>query len=472
MPNALWTRNDLLSATGAKLIGEGPDVFAGVSIDSRTVASGDIFVAIKGDRVDGHDYVVSALGGAAAVAIVAHATPEMEAAGQLLVVGGTPLQALEAMAGAARRRSEASIVAVTGSVGKTSTKELLALALNASGATHASLASFNNHWGVPLTLARLPASAKFGVFEIGMNHAGEITPLVGMVKPHVAIVTTIAASHLGHFKSIDDIADAKAEIFTGIEPGGSALISSDTPFFARLAQAATAAGVDRVFAFGGGKDADIRLISQHLLPDKSEVEASVFGAKTKLSLGVPGSHMVSNALAVLGAVVLLGGDLRAGADALESAMPPKGRGVAEEFAIGDGTFLLIDESYNANPASMRAAFDLLRLKPTQGRGCRIAVLGDMFELGETSSALHEDLCKDLSGIEEVYAVGHLMRHLWEKLPAGQRARHADTADALVDVILARVTAGDVVMIKGSNGMRMSSIADALRKNFSRVGPRV
>ena len=336
MAEALWTTDELLSATGGTLLGTVKVPLTAVTIDSRAVRPGDIFVAIKGDKHDGHDFVAAALKAGAGLGLVSRVTPDMLAAGAVLELADDPLRGLENIGRAARARSSAQIVAVTGSVGKTSTKEMLLTALSASGETHASAASFNNHWGVPLTLARMPRSAAFGVFEIGMNHAGEITPLVGMVRPQVAIITTIAASHLGNFSSLDGIADAKAEIFTGVVPGGHAVISRDTPYFERLSAAAWACGIRSVVSFGRHPDSDVRLERVALLPDCCCVTADVMGDAVSYRLGLPGEHMAVNSLAVLAAAKLTGADLARAAIALASAAPAKGRGVRERLSIAGG----------------------------------------------------------------------------------------------------------------------------------------
>ena len=285
MPFELWTLDELLNATGGVVKGSPVTTFGGVSIDSRTVAAGDIFVAIKGDSMDGHDFVPAAVKHGAGIAIVSRIDTAWPADLPLLLVHDNPLKALERMAVAARARSHARVIAVTGSVGKTSTKEMLRVALQASGETHASAASFNNHWGVPLTLSRFATSSAYGVFEVGMNHAGEITTLVGMVRPHIAIVTTVAASHLGHFKSLAEIAEAKAEIFTGVTKGGHAIINRDTPFFDLLASAARANGIESVIGFGRHEQAEVRLEGLALKPDCCCITANVIGEKVIYKLG-------------------------------------------------------------------------------------------------------------------------------------------------------------------------------------------
>ena len=467
----LWTADELVTATGGTLHGTVTVPLNGVSIDSRNVATGDVFVAIKGDRHDGHDFVASALRGGAGLAVVSRVTDEMKAAGPLLEVAEDPLRGLENIGRAARARSHGQLVGVTGSVGKTSTKEMLRVALSASGLTHASAASFNNHWGVPLTLARMPQDAAFGVFEIGMNHAGEITPLVGMVKPHVAIVTTIAASHLGHFNSLDDIADAKAEIFTGLMPGGNAVINRDTPYFDRLARAARECGVTNIVSFGKSADADVRMERVALHPDCCCITADVLGEKVIYKLGLPGEHMAVNSLAVLAAVKLMGADLARAALVLATAAPAKGRGVRERLQIDGGEVLLIDESYNANPASMRAALALLASAQPGKGGRRIAVLGDMLELGTFGPDLHAELHEpmDAAGVDVLYAAGPLMATLWERVPAHKRGAYAEASGDIRDHLLSGLRAGDVVMIKGSLGSRMGPLAEAIRTAHPPVG---
>ena len=464
MAEALWTTDELLSATGGTLLGTVKVPLTAVTIDSRAVRPGDIFVAIKGDKHDGHDFVAAALKAGAGLGLVSRVTPDMLAAGAVLELADDPLRGLENIGRAARARSSAQIVAVTGSVGKTSTKEMLLTALSASGETHASAASFNNHWGVPLTLARMPRSAAFGVFEIGMNHAGEITPLVGMVRPQVAIITTIAASHLGNFSSLDGIADAKAEIFTGVVPGGHAVISRDTPYFERLSAAAWACGIRSVVSFGRHPDSDVRLERVALLPDCCCVTADVMGDAVSYRLGLPGEHMAVNSLAVLAAAKLTGADLARAAIALASAAPAKGRGVRERLSIAGGELLLIDESYNANPASVAAALGLLAAAQPPRGGRRIAVLGDMLELGEQSPELHAGLLEpmDAAKVDVLYAAGPLMANLWARVAQHRRGAYAETSEGLRDVLLKGLRPGDVVMIKGSLGSRMGPLVEAIR----------
>ncbi|HUF45670.1 MAG TPA: UDP-N-acetylmuramoylalanyl-D-glutamyl-2,6-diaminopimelate--D-alanyl-D-alanine ligase [Aestuariivirgaceae bacterium] len=467
MTAPLWTIEELIAATGGRLDGDIARPMNGVSIDSRSIAAGDVFVAIRGEHRDGHEFAAAALKAGAAVAIVSRPDPGMRDAGALLVVD-EPLAGLQRLAAAARARSNAAIVGVTGSVGKTTTKEALRLALSASGPTHASAASYNNQWGVPLSLARLPRSAAFGVFEIGMSQAGEIAPLTRLVRPHVAIVTTIAASHLGNFPSLAAIADAKAEIFQGVEPGGAAVIQRDSEFFDRLAMAARQSGVGRIVGFGEHGSAEVRLDRAVLHEDCSCVTASMFGEVLSYRIGSPGRHVVMNSLAVLAAAELAGADLARAAMALAHLEPQQGRGVRFKLDAPDGAITVIDESYNANPASMRAALALLG-QATPGRGGRrIAVLGDMLELGEDSPRLHAELAQaiDENGANIVYACGAGMAHLWKVLPAPRRGAYGQTSQDLQDTVLRDVRGGDVVMIKGSLGSRMMPLVEAIKKRYS------
>jgi UDP-N-acetylmuramoyl-tripeptide--D-alanyl-D-alanine ligase len=465
---ALWTVDELVAASEGTIIGEVTKPLNGVSIDTRTIASGDIFVAIKGGTHDAHDFVAKALAVGAGLAVVSRVTEEMKSAGPLLVVANNPLKGLEKIGRAARARSHAQIVGVTGSVGKTSTKEMLRAAFSASGLTHSSVASFNNHWGVPLTLARMPRNTAYGVFEIGMNHVGEIIPLVSMVRPHVAIVTNVAPVHVGNFNSIEEIADAKAEIFCGVQTGGYAVLNRDNPFFERLAAAARRFGIQNIISFGAHENADVKSERVVLHSSCSCVTADVMGEKLIYKLGMPGEHMVRNSLAVLAAVKLMGADLARAALALAVAEAAKGRGVHHHLRIESGELLLIDESYNANPVSMAAALALLGRAKTSKGGRRIAVLGDMLELGQHGPALHTELFKavDANSVDALYAAGPLMANLWEVTPLERRGSYAPTSAELKDSLLDGLRAGDVVMIKGSLGSRMGLLVEAIRARFA------
>ncbi|HEY2756382.1 MAG TPA: UDP-N-acetylmuramoylalanyl-D-glutamyl-2,6-diaminopimelate--D-alanyl-D-alanine ligase [Pseudolabrys sp.] len=465
----LWTIDAMAAAMRAEKSGALPPDTNGISIDSRSLGRGDAFFAIQGDNRDGHDFVENALKAGAGLAVIGRDRRDRFAPDAPLLLVDDVLEALRDLATAARARSHAKIVAVTGSVGKTSTKEALRLALSADGETHASAASYNNHWGVPLSLARCPQSAKYAVFEIGMNHAGEITPLTKLVRPHVAIITTIEAVHLEYFGSLEKIADAKAEIFAGIEPGGAAVLNRDNAQFAHLAGAAKDAGIVRIVSFGEDAQADARLSRCALHPECSTVEADILGTHVTYKLGAPGRHLVMNSLAVLAAVSLAGADLALAALALNNLKPAAGRGTRIPLALPGGQVLLIDDSYNANPASMRAAIALLGQSPVGLRGRRIAVLGDMLELGVQGAELHRGLATAISAakIDLVFCSGPLMHALWEALPSGARGGYSETSAALEPTVLGAIRAGDAVMVKGSLGSKMGPIVKALEKQFAK-----
>ena len=466
----LWTIDAMTAAMGAQREGTLPAAVPGLSIDSRTLVLGDAFFAITGDARDGHDFVDGALKAGAGVAVVsAGKRAQMPKSAPLLVVRDV-LDGLRDLARAARARTPAKVIGVTGSVGKTSTKEALRLSLSAVGTTHASSASYNNHWGVPLSLARCPENAKYAVFEMGMNHAGEIDPLTRLVRPHVAIITTIEPVHLEYFPSIEAIADAKAEIFAGIEPGGAAVLNRDNPQYARLERAAKDAGVARVVSFGEHAKADARLMKFALQADSSTVQARILGSDVTYKIGAPGRHLVQNSLAVLAAAVLAGADLARAAIALAEFAPATGRGTRITLDLPGGPALLIDESYNANPASMRAALALLGQSSVGAQGRRIAVLGDMLELGPQGGALHRSLAEPVTGnsVDLVFCSGPLMRELWQALPSERRGGYAETSAALEPEVLSAIRAGDAVMVKGSLGSKMGPIVKALVRQYSRA----
>jgi UDP-N-acetylmuramoyl-tripeptide--D-alanyl-D-alanine ligase len=467
MSPPLWTVDRMAEAMRAERAGALPAAISGVSIDTRTLAPGDAFFAIVGERRDGHDFVSAALDKGAGLAVIAAEKRASFPPDARLLIVPDVLEGLRDLARAARARSSAKIVAVTGSVGKTSTKEALRLALRADGETHASAASYNNHWGVPLSLALLPETACYAVFEIGMNHAGEITPLTRLVRPHAAIVTTIAPVHLEFFGDLADIADAKAEIFLGLEPGGVAVVNRDSPYFDRLKRRAIQAGAARVVSFGEHARADARLVKCALQPGGSAVEASILGDTIDYRIGAPGRHFVLNSLAVLAAAGLVGADLALAALALAQQTAAPGRGARITIEAPGGGVLVIDESYNANPTSMRAALSLLGQAQIGPRGRRIAVLGDMLELGPAGAGLHRDLAQPIvdNAVDLVFCAGPLMAALWEALPSNRRGAYAANAEALEPDVLRAVKAGDVVMVKGSLGSRMGPIVKSLVRRY-------
>jgi UDP-N-acetylmuramoyl-tripeptide--D-alanyl-D-alanine ligase len=457
----VWTSDQAAAALGVR-----PGAAwqaSGISIDTRTLAAGDLFVALKGPKHDGHDHVAAAFANGAAAALVERAPADLPDNAPLLVVGDT-LEALETLGRAARvRNPKVRVVAVTGSVGKTGTKEALKLALSGQGPTHASVGSYNNHIGVPLTLARMPADTVYGVFEIGMNHAGEITPLVRMVRPHVAIITTVEAVHVENFPDgIDGVAAAKAELFDGLE-GGIAVLNRDNAFFDFLSERARAKGVRRILSFGEHPSCDARLIEMKLEPTWSQVSAMIEGRAVSYRIGAPGRHWVINSLAVLGAVAALEADIGAAAASLAQLSAPKGRGLRHRVGRNGDSFELIDDSYNASPASMRASFQVLAAATPAPGGRRIAVLGDMLELGPDSAKLHAGLAEAIMAakVDQVFTCGQYMARLYDALPPALRGAHAPNSEALVPLIRAAVRAGDVVVVKGSLGSRMGRVVDAL-----------
>jgi UDP-N-acetylmuramoyl-tripeptide--D-alanyl-D-alanine ligase len=467
--SALWTIDVMASAMSAERQGSLPASVCGLSIDSRSVAPGEAFFAIHGDHRDGHEFVSAALAAKAAVAVVAaDRRAQFESDAPLLVVPDV-LAGLRNLAAAARARMHGKVIGVTGSVGKTGTKEALRLALSKDGETHASVASYNNHWGVPLSLARCPSSARYALLEMGMNHAGEIAPLSRLVRPDVAIITTIAPVHLEFFGSLAKIADAKAEIFVGVPPDGAAVINCDIAQFVQLQRGAKDAGIARVISFGEHAKADARLIKCVLQPRCSTVEAEILGTRFSYKIGAPGKHIVINSLAVLAAAELVGADLALAALALAELQPVAGRGAPIGIALPGGQALILDESYNANPASVEAALAVLGGSPVGPQGRRIAVLGDMLELGADGPALHRALAKSViaNAVDLVFCCGPLMRMLWEALPASRRGGYSEDSAALEAQVLPAIRAGDVVMVKGSLGSRMAPIVKALQRNYPR-----
>lgn len=464
----LWTSEALVAGMDGRPLGPMPEGISGISIDSRSLQPGDAFFAIKGEVMDGHDFATAAIKAGAGVLVVAEG--KLPSLGRLtapIIVVEDVLVALEKLGVAARARSEAKIIAVTGSAGKTTTKEALRHLLSAVGKVHASAQSFNNHWGVPLTLARMPVDCDYAVFEIGMNHPDEIRPLVKLVRPHVAIVTMIAAAHLGFFRNLDEIARAKAEIFEGLEPDGAAVLNRDDGRWKLLDKMAHAAGVEHVYGFGENARSTFRLVKCELHADHSDITARIGGHEVTARVGAPGRHMVQNVLAVLGAAHLVGADLDRAALALADLSAERGRGKRHVLRHPGGPITLIDESYNANPASMGAAMALLNATPVTGEGRRIAVLGDMLELGDHSAKLHAALADLIvgTGTQTVFLGGPEMRALAERLPGEIKTEYRAGVEELKPVLLAALKPGDVVMIKSSKGIGFAKLVDALLGKF-------
>jgi UDP-N-acetylmuramoyl-tripeptide--D-alanyl-D-alanine ligase len=444
--SALWTAEALIEATGGRM----SESFAatGVAIDTRTLRPGDLFVALQGEYRDGHDFTTDALAQGAAGVLVHRPT-----ATPALLVDDT-LAALTRLGAYARARFAGRVVAVTGSVGKTTTKEMLRTILSAAGPTHAAEASHNNHWGVPLTLARLPVSADFAVIEIGMNHPGEIAPLARLARPHVAIITAVEHAHIGHLGSIEAIADEKAAIMQGLTPDGVAILPADNPLIARLV---AAAGRNRIMTFGRRGDAQITAITCDA--DGSDITATITGERLRFHLPVPGQHMAMNAVAATAAASVLGINPEHAAKALAQFAPIAGRGLRRSLRLKSGEALLLDETYNASSASVRAALVVLKLQPAQRR---LAVLGDMLELGDDAPREHAALAPDLAAAADLlFTCGPLMRQLFDAAPPAVRAAHAADAAALAPIVAASVQPGDAVLVKGSFGSRMKRVVEAL-----------
>jgi len=465
----LWTSDELVAAVGGRPFGTLPEGVTGISIDSRTLQRGEAFFAIKGDRFDGHDFATFAMAAGAGLLVISE--EKLPALGRLTVpkvVVPDVLKALRDLAVAARKRSHGKVIAVTGSAGKTTTKEMLRHALSSVGTVHAADRSFNNHWGVPLSLARLPADADYAIFEIGMNHPGEIEPLTQLVKPHIAIITLIAAAHLGHFKSLDEIAEAKGEIFSGVVPGGHAILNRDDQRFKLLADMAAEAGIKNIWGFGENVRSHFRLAHYEPEGNRSAVAIKVAGQELVGRIGAPGRHIVQNALAVIGAGYLAGADVSKLLAALGDFSAEEGRGRMHRLSLGEGTITLIDESYNANPASMKAALQVLDHSPvSSGEGRRIAVLGDMLELGVHSEKLHTALGDIIAATrtDVLLLAGTEMKALADNPPAGRLVEYRPSVEELQSLLFEVLRPGDTVMIKSSKGIGFSRLVDALLKTY-------
>ncbi|MEM1077825.1 MAG: UDP-N-acetylmuramoyl-tripeptide--D-alanyl-D-alanine ligase [Pseudomonadota bacterium] len=470
MTAPLWTSAEAAAATGGTAQGDWR--VSGVSIDTREMAQGDLFVALTAAR-DGHEFVAAALKAGAGAALVSRVPDGVRPDAPLLLVADVQT-ALEALGRAGRARTQARVVAITGSVGKTSAKEMLRDALSMQGRVHAAVRSFNNHWGVPLTLARMPVETDYAVIEIGMNHPGEIAPLARMARPHAALVTTIAAAHLEALGSLEGIAEEKATIFEGLEVGGLAMIPGDLPQTPILRAAAEMAGA-RIESFGSGEHNNHKLQDPRVAGDCAVARASLGGTPLALKIATPGVHFLETALGVLATAVGIGADAAEALLGLASWAPPAGRGTRETLrldpAIDTLTADLIDDAFNANPTSMGAALIMLAARhPAHdigriAKGRRIAILGDMLELGPGEIADHADLAQHaaMESVDLVHCVGPRMRALYEALPAGRQGQWVETAPELAARAHSLIDAGDVVLVKGSKGSRVSLVVDALRK---------
>jgi UDP-N-acetylmuramoyl-tripeptide--D-alanyl-D-alanine ligase len=465
MTSPLWTAQEIAKATDGTTTGAWSAT--GVSIDTRTVKHGDLFVALKGPSFDGHEFVGAALEKGAAGALVHRADfnkadhkPVSDNSHTRTVLVKDTFAGLQNLGRAARARTSAAVVAVTGSVGKTGTKEALKTALGAQGATHATEGNLNNHWGVPLSLSRMPRESKFGVFELGMNHAGEIAPLAQLVQPHVAVITAVEAVHLEFFESVDGIADEKASIMDGLLRGGTAILPRDSASYHRLTAAAEERGV-RAVSFGS-HGADALLVAWSLTPSGTQVAADIGGDRYTYEVGAAGRHWALNSVAVLAAVHALGADVHKAAAAFANLTAPVGRGAHRHVSGPNGAFVVIDESYNASPASIRAVAETVGIMEV-GKGRRILVLGDMLEMGASAGDLHADLAPALRAarIDLVFTAGPLMERLHDALPREMRGGHGKDSAALSPIVAQAVRTGDVVAVKGSHGSRMGVIVQAL-----------
>lgn len=463
MSSPLWTSDKAADASQGKVTA--PWEASSVVIDSRKVEKGSLFFAIQGPNNDGHDYLAQVEANDAAAAVVAKSQVDKfkDIKLPLLIVEDTT-QALYDLAKAARERTAAKIVAITGSVGKTGTKEGLNIAFSALGKTHATEGNLNNEYGLPLTMCRMPEDSDYAILEIGMNHPEEIRPLTKLARPDLAIITTVAPVHLEFFNGIQGIADAKAEIFDGLVIDGKCLLPRDHPLFHHLRARARDVGIlrDNILSFGSHFDSSYRLRKSEVLATQTNISCK-FGKKQEdFSIFMPGDHWATNCLSILGAVDILDGDVKIALNALKNWRPSKGRGLRFTIPLPQGgNATLLDESYNASPPAMKAAIKVLSDIPLNN-GKRIAILGDMLELGESGVDLHISLAKELESrhIDSVYCCGALMGEMFKKLPSSMQALYAKDSTALFDKILPEIKANDVLLVKGSLGSRMVPIADA------------
>ena len=462
----LWNSDDAAIATGAAKKAEW--CANGVSIDTRTLNKGDLFIALRGPKHDGHHYIAEAIAKGAAAVIADRKTEKCSSNTPILYVADT-LEALRNLGKYARRRTSANIIAVTGSAGKTGTKDALFHVLSSQGKTTASIASYNNHFGVPLSLARMHADDKFGIFEIGMNQKGEIASLTKMVLPHIVIITTIEAAHIEFFKNLEEIADAKAEIFQGLDRNGTAILNMDNTQFTRLQKSANQQKIKNIISFGRKNTANAKIISSTISSEGSNIEAVICGQHIRYWLNLQGVHQITNSLAVLATIHALNANLESAAKILGKIEALPGRGKHHKLLLPSGTFTLIDESYNANPASMKAAIQVLGSIQIAFHGRRIAVLGDMKELGRESKKFHADLSKYLvnNGIDRVYATGDEIKAMFDELPQKIQGKFSSCVEIVLEHLLEELSRDDVVMVKGSFTSGMRHVVSVLRDKFSR-----
>ncbi|MAR79688.1 MAG: UDP-N-acetylmuramoylalanyl-D-glutamyl-2, 6-diaminopimelate--D-alanyl-D-alanine ligase [Rhodospirillaceae bacterium] len=460
----LWTSKEVITATNGTSFGSKFWQANGISIDTRTISPGNIFIAIIGENIDGHNYIDEAFEKGASAAIISKKNANISGKNYVLV--RDTFVGLNSLAKYSRSRSKTKVIAITGSVGKTSTKEILRSALSGQFLVYATEGNLNNHLGVPLTLARMPVDTDFAILELGMNKAGEIRSLSKLVKPDFALITSVEAVHLEFFDSIDDIADAKGEIFEGTKRKGFAIINLDSKYFQKLSEIANQYELN-VISFGSSKNPDVKLLNYVLHEDCTCVTCDINGLKMAFKIGVPGLHVINNSLSVLAIVNAIGGDLSLAGISFSNMTLPNGRGNRKKLITDDGEFELIDESYNASPVSMKAALQLLGQAKIKNNGRRIAVLGDMLELGQQSLSLHQGLSNHIkeAGIDMVFSSGKLMESLYKILPENIYKVWSKQSSELTNLLISELKAGDVVMVKGSFGSGMGKVVRELERFY-------
>lgn len=469
----LWTAADVIDATDGN--GEGHWEATGVSIDSRTVSKGDLFVAIKGANFDGHDYVQDALKKGAVAALVEYVPANFTRKNGHLVEVEDTMVALRKLAQHRRAACKGKIIAVTGSVGKTTVKESIALLLSTFGKTHVSKGNFNNHIGLPLSLAQMPVETEYGVFEMGMNHAGEITPLVKIARPHISVITAVEAVHIEFFDSLAGIAKAKAEIFNHMADSSVAVIPTATEHHDILEKAARSNGIKTIYHTGSGPKANYRLVGRQEAVDGQEISANIEGKYVRYELPLLGKHHAANSLTILATMRACGFEIHQIVPLLSDLRLPEGRGAIQEVELKLGKskvlhFHLIDDSYNASPVAMKAALEVLAHYKKHKGGRTVAILGDMLELGDEAPALHSALAGDINecGVDKVYVAGTLMQHLYKALPPAVAAHNAEEPMALLPHLLKELKNGDIVLMKGSHGSHVHALASAIKKGEVKI----
>lgn len=463
----IWNASDIATATNGKT--EGSWTATSVSIDTRTLQPGALFVALPGTKVDGHDHVAAAIAAGAVAALVSKPVAGVDAA-KLVIVKDVE-RALQQLGAFARLRSNAKFIGITGSVGKTGAKEMLAAALNAIGKVDATKGNLNNHLGVPLTLANLPLDIDYAILEMGMNHVGEISPLSHWAKPHVSLITTVEAVHIEYFNSVSEIADEKSAIFDGMGGQGIAVLNADNPHFQRMKKHAEAKGLDRILSFGMATGANCRLLGYRIDDTHSRIDAQIAGTDVSYRLGTIGKHWALTSVAVLAIVDALNGDLAKAAQALEYFVEPKGRGQIKKLSVKGGYLRLIDDTYNASPVSVKGAIEkVAEMRAASGKVRTVVVLGDMLELGEHAEEMHVGLVPTLvnNQMDLVFAAGTFMEKMYLALPESMRGAYRKTSRELAPIVVEQMRANDLILVKGSRGSQMDIVARAIEENADAV----